>query len=187
MAADGAGAQQDAAPVPSRLPPHEIALTTGRVAAYCAALLLLYYLLPLDRLPAWAKVAELAVGLAVLIAMISYAVRAVRRASFPRLREVEALAVIVPLFLILFASTYFVLDKLSATNFSEHLTRTDALYFTVTVFSTVGFGDITAKTEIARILVTVQMIADVVIIGVAIKILAGAARSMRSRTPSDSA
>ena len=43
---------------------------------------------------------------------------------------------------------------ISASNFSEPLTRTGALYFTVTVFSTVGFGDITAKTEAARLVVT---------------------------------
>ena len=36
------------------------------------------------------------------------------------------------------------------------------------VFSTVGFGDITAKTEATRLVVTGQMIADLVIIGVAV-------------------
>jgi hypothetical protein len=47
--------------------------------------------------------------------------------------------------------------------FAGPLTRTDALYFTVTVFPTVGFGDITARSETARIVVTGQMIADLVI------------------------
>ena len=88
---------------------------------------------------------------------------------FPGLRGVEALATSIPLFLLLFASTYVVMDTISASNFSEPLTRTDALYFTVTVFSTVGFGDITAKTEAARLVVTGQMIADLVIIEVAVK------------------
>jgi hypothetical protein len=63
------------------------------------------------------------------------------------------------------------------------LTRTDALYFTVTVFSTVGFGDITAKTETARLVVTGQMIADLVILGLAIKIIVGAVRRGRQRQP----
>jgi len=45
------------------------------------------------------------------------------------------------------------------------LTRSDSLYFTVTVFSTVGFGDITPKTELARLLVTGQMVVDVIILG----------------------
>ena len=52
-----------------------------------------------------------------------------------------------------------------AGSFSQQLTHTDALYFTVTVFATVGFGDITAKTEAARLVVTGQMIIDLIIIG----------------------
>lgn len=34
---------------------------------------------------------------------------------------------------------------MSASNFDGRLTHTDGLYFAVTVFSTVGFGDITAS------------------------------------------
>ena len=33
------------------------------------------------------------------------------------------------------------------------------------MFATVGFGDITAKTEVARLVVTVQMMIDLVILG----------------------
>ncbi len=72
-------------------------------------------------------------------------VRSIIAAPFPGLRAVEALATSVPLFLLLFAATYVVMATLSASNFSQPLTRTDALYFTVTMFGTVGFGDITAK------------------------------------------
>ena len=43
------------------------------------------------------------------------------------------------------------MSAMSASNFGGHLTHTDGLYFTVTVLSTVGFGDITAKTEAARL------------------------------------
>jgi hypothetical protein len=64
--------------------------------------------------------------------------------------------------------------RLAPHSFGTPLTRTDALYFTVTVFSTVGFGDITAKTETARLVVTGQMVADLVFLGFGIKILAGA-------------
>ena len=52
------------------------------------------------------------------------------------------------------------MERASAASFTEPLTRTDALYFTVTVFSTVGFGDIAAKSEAARIVLIVQMPAD---------------------------
>ena len=48
----------------------------------------------------------------------------------------------------------------SASAFSEPLSRTDALYFTTSTFATVGFGDITPVSQLARGVVSVQMIAD---------------------------
>jgi Ion channel len=84
---------------------------------------------------------------------------------------------------VLFASSYVVMAAMSAGNFGGRLTHTDGLYFTVTVFSTVGFGDITAKTQAARLVVTGQMIANLVILGLAIKIITGAVS--RRRQPGD--
>ena len=72
------------------------------------------------------------------------------RSPFPGLRAIEALATIVPLFLLQFSGTYVVMAGMSAGNFGGRLRHTDGLYFTITVFSTVGFGDITAKTQAAR-------------------------------------
>ena len=63
------------------------------------------------------------------------------------------------------------------------LTHTDALYFTVTVFTTVGFGDITAKSEGARLLVAGQMVTDLIIIGIGAKIILGAVTRGRRRQP----
>jgi Trk-type K+ transport system membrane component len=74
-------------------------------------------------------------------------------------RAAEALGLIIRLFLVLFASTYFLMERASAANFTQPLTRTHALYFTVSVLSTVGLGDITAKSETARIVLIVQMLA----------------------------
>ena len=58
------------------------------------------------------------------------------------------------------------MSTLGTGNFSqEDLSRTDALYFTVTVFSTVGFGDISPTSESARLVVSGQMILDLFILG----------------------
>ena len=64
---------------------------------------------------------------------------------------------------------------------------TDALYFTVTVFTTVGFGDIAAKSEGARILVTAQMIVDLLILGIGAKVILGAVTRGRQRQPAPAA
>jgi hypothetical protein len=159
-----------------------IALSIARATATTGVLLALYYLLPLDREATWAAITTLAIGLAALIGLVILQVRSILTSPFPGIKAVEALASSIPLFLLLFASTYVVMERLSAGEFSQALTRSDALYFTVTVFSTVGFGDITPKAQLARLVVTGQMIADVVIIGLAVKAIFGAARSRRSGT-----
>jgi voltage-gated potassium channel len=66
-------------------------------------------------------------------------------------------------------------------NFTSKLSRTDALYFTVTIFATVGFGDISARTESARLVVTAQMVLDLIILGLGLRIILAAVQRGRER------
>jgi voltage-gated potassium channel len=157
-----------------------VVLTVLRALASTTALLGIYYLLPLDRTSIWGAVAMLAAGLLALIGLIVFQVRSVIKATYPAQRAVEALATSAPLFLLLFAGTYFVMG---AENFSEPMSRTDALYFTVTVFATVGFGDIVATSEAARALVTGQMVAGIVVIGIGARIIVDAVKYGRDQQP----
>jgi voltage-gated potassium channel len=144
-------------------------------------LVVIYYLLPLNRSSTAEAVTLLVIGLVALTGLVTYQVRSIIRSSFPLLRGVEALATSIPFFLLLFAATYVVLATISAGNFSQSLSRTDALYFTVTVFATVGFGDITATTEVARLVVTGQMLADLIVIGLGVRVLLSAVQRGRQR------
>jgi hypothetical protein len=123
----------------------------------------------------------LVIGLALLTGLVTVQVRWVATSPYPRLRAIEALATSIPLFLLLFASSYIVMATLAARSFSQPMTHTNALYFTVTVFATVGFGDITANTEAARLVVTAQMITDLIIIAVGAKVIVGAITRGRQR------
>jgi len=87
------------------------------------------------------------------------------------------------LFLLLFASAYFVMEKGSPASFTHPLTRTDALYFVVTTFSTVGYGDITPASQTARVVVTVQMLLDLLAIGLGIRVFVGAVQMARQARP----
>ena len=160
-------------------------LTIGllRALASTAVLLAGYYLLPLDRLSSVPMWLTLTVGLLALAAVATLQVRAVIRARHPAVKAVEALAATAPLFLLLFAAAYVVMAAADPSNFNvETLTRTDSLYFTITIFATVGFGDITAASEGARILVTAQMILDLIVLGLGIRILVGAVEVGRQKT-----
>ena len=156
-----------------------------RALASTVALVALYYLLPLDHSTRWLAITMLVIGLVALIGLIAFQVRTIIVSPFPGLRAVEALATSIPLFLLLFASTYVVMGAIAANSFNQPMTRTDALYFTVTVFATVGFGDITAKTETARLLVTGQMIVDLIILGIGARVILGAVQRGRQRQPHD--
>ena len=163
------------------------ALALLRSLASVVVLVALYYLLPLDRITGVPLGVLLAIGLVVLLAVSAWQVRAIISAKYPAVRAAGALATTAPLFLLLFAATYFLMAKTSPASFSDHLTRTDALYFTVTTFSTVGFGDITAVSESARLVVTAQMILDLLALGLGIRVFIGAVQRGRQRAQPDAA
>ena len=59
------------------------------------------------------------------------------------------------------------------------------LCFALTVLATVGFGDITARTEAARLLVAGQMIIELIILGAGVRVIVGAITRGRQRRPRD--
>lgn len=147
-----------------------------RSASSAVLLVLGYYLLPLDPDDAAddAVLLWLVLGLVMVAVVLVWQVHAIMTARYPRMRAVEALAVGVPLLLVVFASTYVLLQSGDPASFNEHLNRTDALYFAVTVLATVGFGDIVPVTLQARVATTVQMLLDLAAFGLAAKVILGA-------------
>ncbi len=145
-------------------------------------LTILYFIAPMDRGSGLGDWLTLAIGLAILGVAVAFQLRRVMRSKTPGAQAVLALSVTIPLFLFLFAATYYLLSKNHPSNFSESdMTRVDALYFTVTVFATVGFGDITAQAQSTRVLVTVQMILDLLVIGAVVRVFFMAVESARKR------
>ncbi|MFD2792445.1 potassium channel family protein [Promicromonospora vindobonensis] len=157
-----------------------IALGLLRAGATSLLLIALYYVLPLDRDTVRHLASVLVVGLTALTLTGYWQIRAILRSRFPGIQAIEALAMLVPFFLILFASTYFMISFQTPATFSEPLTRSDALYFTVTTFATVGFGDIAPRAELVRLLVSGQVLLDLVIVGLGIRVILGAVQKSRS-------
>ena len=159
-----------------------IAASLLRSLLTAAVLVALYYIAPVDGEWRLSSVLRVAVGSTVFVVLVVWEIRRIISSEFPGIRAIEALAATVPLFLILFASTYFMMSTFGTGTFSqEDLSRTDALYFTVTVFSTVGFGDISPTSESARLVVSGQMILDLFILGFGINAFVSAAKLGRKR------
>lgn len=150
--------------------------TSLRTALTTACLLAAYFAAPLDRPFTLVTGVVLACALVALGALVAWQARAIVRSPLPRLRTIEALATSVPLFLVVFAASYCLMEDGAPGAFSEPLTHVDALYFTMTVFSSVGFGDIVPRSQAARALTSAQMLGDLVILGFAAKVLLEAMR-----------
>jgi hypothetical protein len=147
-----------------------------RILLTFAALTAAYFLLPVPDKENPPDARSLVLQLAVFGVVGGFQLPAIVRSKHPVARAVEALALTVPLFLLIFARIYLETSLHDEGSFSEALDRTSALYFTVTVFTTVGFGDIVARTDGARLLVVVQMMLNLIILGAGIRVVAFAAR-----------
>jgi len=169
--------------LPPRVRQRRAVVIIGRSLLVSTAVLAGFFVLPLPAFtaPAVDTGVELVGGLALLAALLAWQIRGILRSPLPGVQALATLAMTVPLFLILFASTYFVMGDTAPGDFSESLTRLDALYFSITTFATVGFGDITAVSEGARAVVTVQMVLGMILLGVIVRVIVGAVQVARSR------
>lgn len=150
-----------------------------RVTAVVAVLALLYAFAPLGQRLGASVLFELCGALFALTFVTVWEFRNVARSSYPEFRALEAAAVTLALFLVSYAAIYYVMSEQVADSFNEHLTRLDSLYFTMTTFSTVGYGDIVAHTEVARAVVTSQIVIDLLLIALIGKALFSTARRRR--------
>jgi len=169
-----------------------------RAALSTGVLLAIFYLVPVTgRSPAHHRAVifelgttlRLGVGFAIFIAVLTVEIRSITKARHPMLRAGVAMAVVIPLFLLFFAWMYLNMSTSDPATFRvDHMSRTTALYFAVTIFSTVGFGDITPHTDLARLATTLQMLADLAVVAIVIRLILGAAsRSTAERDREDGA
>jgi len=140
------------------------------------ALLVVYALLPVESdATAWAIVVVAGVGLVAVGWVFIRQIPRIERASHPTIAAIRSLVFVFAMFAILFAFIYLSIAHNDPQAFSQPLSKLAALYFSVTVMTTVGFGDIVAVSDGARGLVTVHMVLAVILVGSAVKVLMGTA------------
>lgn len=146
------------------------------------ALLIVLMLSLVPDSPDGRMAAPAAVGLVGTILYIFFSRRQLRRIThsrFPSLMAAEALVLLAALFLGVFAMVYVAISLLDPTSFTEQLDAFSSYYFALTVLATVGFGDITPVTTLARSVTMVQMALDLVFIAVLIRVVSTAARKAK--------
>ena len=118
------------------------------------------------------------VGALLLVTTIPLAVSRLQRvlnSERPAFEAAEALVQLLAMLLTGFAAVLYGMNR-DGSQVTGLDTRIDAIYFAVTVMSTVGFGDIHAQSQAARVVVTLQIIFDLLFVGVAVRVFVGAAK-----------
>jgi len=133
-----------------------------------------YYVMPMNGrwagLLAGVLVAVFAIG---LIPLTFRRVRRILVGEQPVSEAMGAIATVVSLLVVAFASVYYVLGTETDQMNGIH-TKTDSLYFTVTMLTTVGFGDITAEGQGARALATANMLTNLIVLAFSIRLVSWA-------------
>jgi voltage-gated potassium channel len=147
-----------------------------------AVVLGVYYLLPVgERGSDVSTVVRLVLGVLLFAGILGWQIRRILRSAVPALQAVEALIVAIPTFIAVYASTYVGLESALPGSFSQNLDKSTALYFTVVTLGTVGYGDIAPVSTGARLAVSSQIMLDLVLIAVVVRLLSGAARRSLDR------
>jgi len=142
---------------------------------YVAGLIVLYTLLPFGGERWWLSGV---VGIAAVAALIPFVVRRLTRLQVsdrPIPDALQALAVSATM-LVLGFSALFESMAHHSNNFAGLTGKVDAVYFSVTTLSTVGYGDIHAVSSTARLVVTLQIIFNLLFLGGVFRIIATVGR-----------
>jgi hypothetical protein len=108
-----------------------------------------------------------------------------RKVQQPAYVRLELLLAFLYLLVLGFALVYEVTARISPGQFDGVTGRVSALYLSMTVVSTVGMGDVHPTQSVGQLLVTTQMLFDVVYIGTAVRVVTSRAAPVRDVPPRD--
>ncbi|MEV0005745.1 potassium channel family protein [Micromonospora sp. NPDC050980] len=156
-----------------------------RAAAACALLLAGYFLVPVEADPNGLRLALRSAGTLLLVAVVAFLVTGQVRRQIGRDqptgrdedRALTRLAVALVAGLLVFALADYVVANTRPGEFAGLRTRVDALYFALATLTTIGYGDVHAQGQIARVAVCAQMVFSIGVVAT------GASVVFRQMTP----
>ncbi|MCI2422788.1 ion channel [Saccharopolyspora sp. K220] len=133
-----------------------------------------YYLLPIGRFGVAGTVnwvVAFAIGLAAVAALIVFQVRRFRTRDVRRSSSIAGVVAALYLAVLFFSTVYFGLAYHDPGSITVLRTKTDALYFALSITSTVGFGDVHAVSQLARAIAALHMAFNIGFLGAAVAIV----------------
>jgi hypothetical protein len=137
--------------------------------------LAVFFVIPLDdRLGKVLAVVLVVAAAAALLPLSIRQARLVLRSEQPLFDATRCIVSGLVFLITAFSVAYYVLGTAYEHQINGIETKLDALYFTVTILATVGFGDITATGQVGRGVVTAQMIVNLAVLAVALRVVSWA-------------
>lgn len=153
-----------------------VVMVAARLTAIAIVAFTVYGFMPVTDVGNAEVFVRLLACLVAFFLAIGWQVRTVVNSPQPRLRAAEALGTAIVLLIVIFAYSYLTLSTSDVASFTQPLDRAASVYFTITVLATVGFGDIAPVSSGARLVTSAQMVLDLVVIGLVVRILFNAAQ-----------
>lgn len=148
-----------------------------RLGVAMVLLVVVYFVVPLNGDLGATEVMQVIVTLIALGLLSFMVIWEVRQQLVDDSRNIDRLALALVVSVLGFAIGFYVMAERNPDEIVGLETRLDSLYFTMTTLLTIGYGDIHAKGQVARALVLVQMVFNVVILTTAATTLGHQLRS----------
>jgi hypothetical protein len=148
------------------------------------AVLAVYFMVPVDaeRAPVGvlAGILVSAAALSVVVVVVFTEARSARR----RLTGWH-LVLALEIALVVFSFSYYLIDINDPNEFAGLATRLDAIYFSTATAATVGYGDVHATGQLARTIVTLHMVFNLVFIAAVVNLARDWMSARRSAAEED--
>jgi voltage-gated potassium channel len=144
-------------------------------------MVVIFYAVPVNTEDSTARAALSVLITLVGITLLAWAIlEQLREQVRSKSEDIRTLVMLLVLVALMFALGFYVLEEHSPRQLSGVSTRTDALYFTMSTLTTVGYGDVHADGQLARGLVILQLVFNAVFVGAIVSTVVG---TLRARAP----
>ena len=112
---------------------------------------------------------------------VVWQIRSIHKSGRPEARWIESLIVLGIFFLTIFARSYRILTAGYPHAFSQPMDTLNSYYYALGILSTAGDGTLVAVSNSAKVITMLQIVADLALIGLLVRVLTGAATRARQR------
>jgi len=147
----------------------------------------LYFVVPVDRQPSGGLTLRTALAVLLFGSLVVVVVVQFRRSLAADDERIDGLVMAVVLLAFMFALVYYGMNLRRPGEVAGLSTRLDSLYFVISTTLTVGFGDIHAAGQLARGVVIVQMLFNVIFVATAGALISSRVRDRAARRAADRA